>query len=58
MAIMLISLNILLIFKIKSLSIFSSLFIHGMCVVALVLGTNTMSGATFHPCVIMLLLSG
>ena len=37
-----------------SLSIVSRFFIDGMCVV---LATNTMSGATFHPLVIMLLMS-
>ena len=57
-AIMLICLNVLLIFIIGSLSIVSNLFIDGMCVVALAPMTNTMSGATFHPLVMMLLMSG
>jgi len=56
-AIMLIFLNVLLIFMIGNLSIFSSLFIDGMCVVALAPATNTMSGATFHPLVMMLLMN-
>jgi len=54
-AIMLICLNIFLIFMIGSLSIASSLFIDGMCVVALAPVTKTMSGATFHPLAMMLL---
>ena len=33
-------------------------FIDGTSVVALAPATNTMSGATFHPLVIMLLMSG
>ena len=41
-----------------SLSVVSKLFIDGMCVVALALVSNTMSGATFHPLEIMLLMSG
>ena len=56
-AIMLIFKNLLLIFMTGSLSIFSSLFIDEVCVVALALATNTMSGATFHPLVMMLLMS-
>ena len=56
---MLICLNVLLIFMIGSLSIISSIiFIDGMCVVAFALAINTMSGATFHPLVMMLLMSG
>ena len=46
------------IFIIGSLSIVTSLFIDEMCVVALALATNTMSGATFHPLTMMLLMSG
>ena len=38
--------------------IVSKCFIDGMCVVALAPATNAMSGATFHPLVIMLLMSG
>ena len=38
--------------------IVSKCFIDGMCVVALAPATITMSGATFHPLVIMLLMSG
>ena len=37
---------------------FQVFFIDGMCVVALALVTNTMSRATFHPLVIMFLMSG
>jgi hypothetical protein len=55
---MLICLNVLLIFMIGSLSIVSKFFIDGMCVMALAFATNTMSGATFHPRVMMLLMSG
>ena len=40
-----------------SLSVVYSLFIDGMCVVALAHVTNTMSRATFHPLVMMLLMS-
>ena len=54
---MLICLNVLLIFIIGSLSIVTSLFIDGMCVVALAHATNTMSGVTFHPLAMMLLMS-
>ena len=57
-AIMLICLNVLLIFMIGSLSILFSLFIDGMCVVALAPAANTMSGVTFHPLAMMLLMSG
>ena len=38
--------------------IVSKCFIDGMCVVALAPATNAISGATFHPLVIMLLMSG
>ena len=54
---MLICLNVLLIFMIGSLNIVSSLFIDEMYIVALALATNTMSGATFHPLVLMLMMS-
>ena len=54
----LIWLNVLLIFIIGSLSIVYGFFIDGMCVAALPPATNTMSGATFHPLVMMLLMSG
>ena len=40
------------------LSIVSRFCIDGMCVVALAPATSTMSGATFQPLVIMLLMSG
>ena len=43
---------------IVGLSFVSKFFIEGMCVVALVHATSTMSGATFHPFVMMLLMSG
>jgi hypothetical protein len=57
-AIMLICLNVSLIFVIGSLSVVSSFFIDGICVVLLAPATNTMSGATFQPFVMMLLTSG
>ena len=57
-AIKLICLNVFLIFVIGSSSIFSRFFIDGMCVVPLAPATNTMSGATFHPLVMVLLMSG
>jgi hypothetical protein len=55
---MLICLNILLIFMPKSLSIVTSLLVDGMYVVALAHATYTMSGATFHPLAMMLVISG
>ena len=58
MAIVLICLNVILILMAGSLSIVSKFSIDGMCVVALALATKTMSGATFHPLVKMLLTSG
>ena len=60
MAIILICLNVLLIFKLGSLSIVSRFFIDGMCVVTFAFVTNTMSEATFHPLVMtkMLFMSG
>ena len=57
-AIMLICLNVDYIFMIGSLSFVSRFFIDGMFVVALTHATSTMSGATFHPFVMMLLMSG
>ena len=56
--IMLISLNVILIFMVGSLSFVSMFFIDRMCVVALAHATKSMSGATFHPLVVMLLMSG
>ena len=41
-----------------SLSVVSKFTMDGMCVVALAPATSTMSGATFHPLEIMLLMSG
>ena len=55
---MLICLIVLLIFMLGSLSIVTSLFIDGMCIVALAHATKTMSGATFHPLAMMLVMSG
>jgi hypothetical protein len=55
-AIMLICWNVFFNFMRGSLSIVSRFFIDGMCVVALAPATNTMSGATFHPLVIMLMM--
>ena len=55
--IVLICLNILLIFITWGLSYVSKLFIDGMCVVALAPATKTMSRATFHPLVVMLLMN-
>ena len=45
------------IFMRGSLNFVSRFFIDGMCVVALAPATSTMSGATFHPLVMMLLMS-
>ena len=58
MAIMLICLKAFLIVMAGSSSFVSKFFIDGMCVVALARATKTMSGATFHPLVMMLLTSG
>ena len=58
MAIMLICLNVLQIWDIGSLSFVSSSFIEGMWVVALAPDASTMSGATFQPRAIILLMSG
>ena len=57
MAIMLICLNVLLIFVVGSLNLVSSAFIDGMCVVALAPAAITMSGATFQPLAMTLLMS-
>jgi hypothetical protein len=57
-AIMLICLNVSLIFMIGSVNVVSSIFIDGICVVPLALATNTMSGATFQPFFMMLLMNG
>ena len=46
-----ICLNVSLIFVI-------GIFNHGICVVALAHATRTMSGTTFHPLDVMLLMSG
>ena len=55
---MLICWNVFLIFIKGSLSVVSKFFIDGMCVVVLAPATSTMTGATFHPIVRMLLMSG
>ena len=57
-AIMLICLNVLLICGVGSLSCVSNAFIEGMWVVALAPEAKTMSGATIHPLVVRLLMSG
>ena len=56
-AIMFICLNVFLIFVIGILSFVSKLFIDGIFVVALAPTARTISGATFHPLVVMLLMS-
>ena len=55
---MLICWNVYFIFMRGCLSVVSRFFIDGMCVVALAPATSTMSGATSHPLVMMLLMSG
>ena len=55
--IVLICLNVFLIVVIGSFSFVSKPFIDGMCVVALAPTTRTMSGATFH-LLVMMLMSG
>ena len=55
---MLICLNVFCIFMIGSLSFVSKSFIKGICVVPLAPATSIMSGATFHPFIMMLLMSG
>ena len=57
-AIVLICLNVLLIFVVGNFILISKLFINGICVMALALATKTVSGATLHPLVVMLLMSG
>ena len=57
-AIMLSCLNVCRICVIGSLSFVSSSVIDGMCVVALAPDASTMSGATFHPLALMVLMSG
>ena len=57
-AIMLICLNMFLIFVIGIVSVVSNFFIDGICVVPLAPTTSTMSGATFQPFVMILLMSG
>jgi hypothetical protein len=58
MAIMLICLNVFLFFMVGSLNLVSSALIDGMYVVALAPAAITMSGATFQPLVLTLLMSG
>ena len=58
MAIMLICLNVFLICDVGSLSFVSSSFIEGMWVVALAPDASTISGATFQPLAIILLMRG
>ena len=58
MVILLICLNVLLIFVVWSLSFVSSSFIEGMCVVVLAPAASTISGVTFHPLAMILLMSG
>ena len=55
---MLICWNVSFIFMRGSLNFVSRFFIDGMCVMALAPATSAMSGATFHPLVMMLLMSG
>ena len=57
-AIMLICFKVSLMFVIRRLSVVSSFFIDGICVVPLILATSTMSGVFFQPFVMMLLMSG
>jgi ABC-type amino acid transport system permease subunit len=49
---------VFLIFVVGSLSFVSNSFIDGMWVVALAPYANTLSGATFHPFAVILLISG
>ena len=51
-------LNVLPIFVTKIFSFISRLLIDGICVVALAHATKSMIGATLHPLVVMLLMSG
>ena len=57
MAIVLICLNVLLIFVTGSFSLVSIFFIDKICEVVLDLATKTMVWATFHPLIVMLLMS-
>ena len=55
---MLICLNVLLIFVMGSFNFVSNLFMDGTCVVARALATKTMSKATIHHLVAVLLMRG
>lgn len=57
-AIVLICFNVTLVFVTWSFTLVSKLFIDGICEVVLALVAKTMIGATFHPLVAMLLMSG
>ena len=56
-AIVLICLNIILILVVGSLRLVAKFFIDGIFVVVLALATKNMSGAMFHPLVVMMLMS-
>ena len=56
-AIVLICLNIILILVVGSLKLVAKFFIDGIFVVVLALATKNMSGAMFHPLVVMVLMS-
>jgi hypothetical protein len=58
MPVILICSNVFLIFVVGSSSFVSKFFKYGMHVMALALATKAMSWATFHPIVVMLLMSG
>ena len=58
MAMVFIALNVCFIEDSRSLNFVSSCFIEGMCVVPLAPAVMTMRGSTFHPCCMMLLISG
>ena len=51
-------LNVSLIFVMEIFSFVSKLFIDGICVVALAHATMPISGATFHPLIVILLMNG
>ena len=57
-AIVLICFDVILVFITGSFTLVSKLFIDGVCEVVLALVAKTMVGATFHPLVAMLLMSG
>lgn len=57
MTIILVCLNVFLIFMAGSSSFVSKNFNDRLCVVAFALATKTISGATFHPLIVMLLMS-